>query len=276
MSKNINNENFPVGKFIKKSLRPLVWTYYSAAREADDIADSAKFSVSEKNSKLDNCYKDFMAADSNSSSGKLGKIFASEQLDYRLYTDLLEAFRKDVNGFKVDIWEQLLDYCHYSAAPVGRFMLAIHNQSPATYIPAEILCTVLQITNHLQDLKSDACKLKRCYIPQELLQKYHVRITDFCLQQSSKNVKLLIDEIVLRLQAMLSDAGILIKLISDCRLRSEVAIIFSLTNSMLKKIKKWDVISHTLHLSSWDWLKAIIYGIWSGVFVRSESCNIIK
>lgn len=276
MTKSSKDENFPVGKFIRKVHRPIIMAYYKAAREADDVADSSSLSISDKERRLDILYKDFMSANSGSSAGELGKLFVSEQLDYRLYAELLEAFRKDIKGFVPEIWEQLLDYCHYSSAPVGRFILALHNQDPATYLPAEILCAVLQITNHLQDIKSDACFLRRCYIPQEILQKYQVRVTDFCLNKSSEAVKSLILDLSVRLQAMLDDAKILISLITDRRLRCEVAVIFSLTNSMLKKITKGDVLVNVPYLSGWDWLKATIYGIGCGIFVRGKPCSRIK
>lgn len=276
MKKNTTDENFPVGRFIKKSLRHLVESYYQAAREADDITDNHELNIEEKQTHLNELQKDFMTAANDTAAGKLGRLFVAENLDYRLFTDLLAAFRKDVKGFSPLIWEQLLDYCRYSAAPVGRFMLAIHNQDPATYMPAEILCAVLQITNHLHDLKSDACLLRRCYIPFDLLEKFEVRITDFCLAQSTTCVKNLISDVVLRLQAMLDDAKILISLISDYRLRCEVGVIFSLTNSMLKKIQKEDVISKAPRLSGMDWLKGGFYGVWCAFAVRAKSCSRIK
>ena len=45
----------------------------------------------------------------------MGRIFVGENLDCHLYTDLLEAFRRDAKNTPIEIWEQLLDYCKYSA-----------------------------------------------------------------------------------------------------------------------------------------------------------------
>ena len=75
---------------------------------------------------------------------------------------------------------------------------------------------------------------------------------------------------------MLDDAKILISLISDYRLRCEVGVIFSLTNSMLKKIQKEDVISKAPRLSGMDWLKGGFYGVWCAFAVRAKSCSRIK
>ena len=65
-------------------------------------------------------------------------------------------------------------YCQHSAAPVGRFLLALHNENPSTYLPANALCAALQIVNHVQDLKYDAKTLKRVYIPDELFRRFDV------------------------------------------------------------------------------------------------------
>ena len=272
MSKTAKDENFPVGKLIARPLRPLIQAYYRAARLADDTADDPNLPTAEKLQRLDELEKAFCTC-GEGAAGELGRLFAAENLDSRLYADLLEAFRRDARGDKIKIWEQLLDYCRYSAAPVGRFMLAVHDENPSAYLPAENLCAVLQITNHLQDLKSDAGKLRRCYIPEELLQRYDVAETDLCLNKATLPLQALILELTSRLRAMLKDAAILPCLVQNRRLRAELGVIFSLTNSMLKKIEKGDVIAKRPELNAYDWLKALAAGIWQGLFVRTKSCS---
>lgn len=50
--KRPQDESFPVGKLVKKSLRPLVLAYYNAARRADDIADAQNLTREEKLAQL--------------------------------------------------------------------------------------------------------------------------------------------------------------------------------------------------------------------------------
>ena len=50
--------------------------------------------------------------------------------------DLLEAFRRDVTKRRYADWDELMDYCRYSAAPVGRFVLDLHGESPTLW-PAQ-------------------------------------------------------------------------------------------------------------------------------------------
>lgn len=272
MSKTAKDENFPVGRLVNPKLRPVVQAYYAAARKADDIADAFDLSDTQKLQLLNEEEKNFFAAN-DTVSGNLGRIFVSENLDRHLYTDLLEAFRRDAKSTPIEIWEQLLDYCKYSAAPVGRFMLAIHDESAAAYLPAETLCAVLQITNHLQDMKVDACNLRRCYLPTQMMNKYGVEFTDICLNKATPALQALIKDIASRLEAMLKDAKILFSLVRSRRLKAELGVIFSLTNSMLKKIEKGDVIAMRPRLNLFDWQKAFLVGIWLGLFTRIKLCK---
>ena len=43
--------------------------------------------------------------------------------------DLLEAFRRDCTKLRYRDWDDLIDYCRYTAMPVGRFVLDVHGES---------------------------------------------------------------------------------------------------------------------------------------------------
>ena len=232
-----HNENFPIGMMVASKLKHLVNMYYRAARFADDIADSNVLVKEQKLSKLEDITKAFLAPESGNNLliiRNLGKMFVKEKLDASLYTDLLKAFEKDAMGINIQIWEELVDYCRYSASPVGRFMLAISDENVSTYLPAENLCVLLQIIDHLSDIKEDLSLLRRVYIPAEIMQKYNVRESDLGLSYTKPEVHAMLQDIVSRLEKMQNDAKILPRLIKSFSLRFEVGIILSLTNSVLK------------------------------------------
>ena len=153
-------------------------------------------------------------------------------------------------------------------------MLAIHDEAPSTYMPAETLCAVLQIVNFLRDMKDDMCKLKRCYMPEDLLQKYGVWKRDFCLSHETLGVNLLKKEVLTRLEAMLKDAKILLSLIKNFRLKIELGVIFSLTNIMIKKMYESDIIAQKQKLSRFDWMWAVVCGMCLAFVTRKKSCSI--
>jgi len=262
--KQAKDENFPVGLLIGRKLKPVVKAYYQAARTADDIADNPDLSSREKIHLLDETERAFYGKNKEkkfAAAAQLGKIFVKENLDASLFTDLLKAFRQDAANQPLEIWEQLINYCAYSAAPVGRFLLAIHDENPSTYLPAATLCAVLQISNHIQDLKKDCQTMQRFYIPKKMMDKYGVVYEDFCRNEMTPSLKALRAEIVTELRSMMKDAAQLPRLIKNKRLRMETGVILSLTNSMLEKLEKEDVLSTSVRLSRPDWLKAFGYGI---------------
>ncbi len=275
-SKQQKDENFPVaGLLIKSSLRPLVNAYYRAARYCDDIADAPDLSARQKLAKLSEAEDIFLGYQKDVPDellflSGLRRNFCDELLDTSLFTDLLTAFRQDSRGHTYETWEQLLEYCRYSAAPVGRFMLAVHDENLSTYMPSGVLCTVLQIANHIQDIKYDLLVQNRIYLPAELLQKYQVSTDDLRQDKSSPELKKLIAEIISRLQKMLKDAALLPAITRSLRLRMQICVILSLTNIMLKKLNKKDVLQKNVKLSKIDWMRAVIGGVFRALFTKTK------
>lgn len=272
--KNAADENFPVGLLMSSKLRPLVQAYYRAARGADDIADDNRLGSQEKLRLLNEYEKAFLNPDDAGQAPKaasLGQLFRAENLDASLYTDLLKAFRRDAENRRPRVWDELIDYCNYSAAPVGRFMLAIHNENPSTYLPAAVLCAVLQIVNHIQDAKYDIISLNRVYLPEDLCSQYGVRDSDLYLTGSSAGLTALKIEILGRLKSMLKDAEILPAIVKSRRLKIELGIIFSLTNCMIDKLERGDILAAEIKLSKWDWIKSAITGGLRGLFTRKRT-----
>ena len=61
----------------------------------------------------------------------------------------------DVTKLRYRDWDDLINYCSYSAMPVGRFVLDVHGESRSTWPANDALCAALQIINHLQDCGKD-------------------------------------------------------------------------------------------------------------------------
>lgn len=275
--KDKNQENFPVGMMVfGKEKRRLVFDYYKFARYGDDIADDPKLKSQAKVEKLYELEDIFLGNKAYKGqklkfAQNLRKEFERKNLAPSLATDLLIAFRKDAIGFDYQTWGQLVDYCKYSAAPVGRFMLAVHDESPSTYLPAASLCAALQIVNHIQDIKYDAEVLERVYLPADLLKKHHLQVSDLTKAQSPLNLRKAIEEIMDKTRGMLKDGALLPQIIRSRSLRTEVCIILSLTNIMVKKILKGDVLAKEIRLSRWDWFRAVISGCFKAWLTRGKT-----
>ncbi len=271
MHKTDKDEDFPVCFLASGELRTAIATYYTAARFADDVADNPFISSQDKLQKLEAVRQAFLhpdQADNLPIIRKLSSIFVAHNLDRSLYLDLLRAFEQDSDFSSIRVFQELIQYCRYSAAPVGRFMLALYQEHPMTYLPGENLCIVLQILNHLGHIKDDLSWLKRCYIPLDMIQSHGLKTSDFGLSYSSVEVINLLHDLAAKTSAMLADAQVLPRLIKNFRLRFEVCVILSLTNSVLKQCKNRDILQNPPRPDKWTWMKSIIVGLWRALFRR--------
>ncbi len=78
----------------------------------------------------------------------------------------LEAFRRDCTKLRYRDWDDLIDYCRYTAMPVGRFVLDAQGESHGLWPANDALCAALQVINHSQDCGKDYRELNRVYIPE--------------------------------------------------------------------------------------------------------------
>ena len=128
-------------------------------READKLAH------------LDRLEASLLGRDDHNAAGiALRAALAERSLSPQHAQDLLKAFRQDVTKHRYADWDELIDYCRYSAMPVGRFVLDVHGESRSTWPASDNVCAVLQIINHLQDCVKDYRALDRVYIPLDALE----------------------------------------------------------------------------------------------------------
>ena len=81
------------------------------------------------------------------------------------FRDLLRAFRQDQRVHRYATWEEVLDYCVYSANPVGRLVLYLCDyRDEERQRLSDYTCTALQLANFWQDVSRDLEK-GRIYIP---------------------------------------------------------------------------------------------------------------
>ena len=264
--KTQNQENFPVAsRLFRAQDRAIITHYYNFARYCDDIADNPTLPTQDKLQKLDFAESSLFGKGALHQAQVLREDFIREKFDFSLATDLLVAFRKDAQNVSYKTWAQLLDYCQYSAAPVGRFMLALFNENPSTYLPATALCSVLQIVNHLQDLKDDALFLKRFYIPEDLMKKYKVSQKSFTAPSCSKSLQKLLNDVINRIYSLLKDAHILPSIIKSRRLRIYVCITMALTNILINKLSHTDILAKKTKLTVYDWILAVCFGTYQAL-----------
>ena len=253
--KTHETENFPVAsRLVRAEHRPLIMAFYDFARRADDIADDPGFSPEEKVRRLDYMEKGLVGEDAeadNAEAKALRAALKGRGLTARHPRDLLIAFRADATKLRYADWWELMGYCAYSAAPVGRFVLDAHGEDPAVWPASDAICSALQIINHLQDCADDYAKLNRVYIPQDRLAAHGVEVEALGRPSASNGLRDTIVELTERTRALLHEGRGLAGAVADRRLRLEIKVIYTLAERHIDRLLTMDPLASRAKLPRW-------------------------
>lgn len=247
--KGHRDENFPVASFlIHPRHRETILAFYRFARAADDIADHPTASPDTKLALLGVMEQGLLGRGGNSREAEaLKNTLDAYGLSPRHALDLLEAFRRDVTKLRYADWAELMDYCRYSAMPVGRFVLDAHGEDPGIWPFSDALCAALQVINHLQDCGKDYRALNRVYLPLDDMKRFGGSPEDLDAGKASPALIAVIRELAGRTDTLLAQAAPFAGAIADYRLGLEVAIIQSLAESLNRGLSKKDPLKERVH-----------------------------
>lgn len=259
--KDRGDENFPVGSvLISARLRPHIHAFYTFARNGDDIADSPVLAAADKVARLD-AMEDVLLGrrdDGSPSALRLRASLAETGVTARHGVELLVAFRRDATKRRYASWEELLDYCRYSAMPVGRHVLDLHGEDRATWEPSDALCTVLQVLNHLQDGRKDLASLDRCYLPADLLAEAGAEVPDLLGAAGTPGLRRVFDGLLDRCDALNHAARALPRRTRDRRLRLETAVIVGLSHRLAARLRRGDPVATRVKLTRTDVFASVL------------------
>jgi farnesyl-diphosphate farnesyltransferase len=259
--KDKGDENFPVGSWlIRCDLRKHVHAYYAFARNADDIADHPSLAPDDKIARLD--VMDAVltgAAETGSPSAlQLRVSLAQTGVDPVHARDLLIAFRQDATKHRYADWGELMHYCRYSAAPVGRYVLALHGEGANSFPASDALCASLQVLNHIQDCGKDFAALDRSYLPGDWLAREGIGPDSVRAPVTSPALRRVLDAMLLATADLNRTAAALPGLVRARGLRLETAIILGLAQRLQRRLCRFDPLAARVKLRSSDALGALV------------------
>jgi hydroxysqualene synthase len=271
-TKTHRDENFPVASaLIAREHRPIVLAFYNFVRAADDIADSPKLTPDEKIAGLDRFEATLLGKDDAIEVAKpLRAALAARKLSARHPLDVLYAFRMDATKKRYANFDELMHYCAYSAAPVGRFVLDVHGESETIWPANDALCSALQIINHIQDCGADYRDLDRVYIPQDSLAQHGTDVTALAAPKASTNLLTCLHELAIRTQKLVDEGRKMSPQVKDLRLTLETAVIGRLAQTLITLLKTRDPLSQRVRLSKPEFLALTLFGIGEGFIGRAK------
>lgn len=261
-AKTHKDENFPVAsRIIKKAYRSAILRYYDFARASDDVADHPTLSPAEKIKQLD-AFEDSLLGNHQeiAVAVALREECLKRNISLQHGQDLLTAFRRDAVKLRYENWQELLDYCRYSASPVGRFVLDVHGEHNTTWPASDALCSALQIINHIQDCKADLERFDRVYIPLDTLAQFGASVADIGAPKASASLRQCLTHLVQKTQEMLLPRA-LSSQVHSFRLSAEVLCIERLAASLCELLIIRDPLCENVHLPKSTMLRLMLYAI---------------
>lgn len=261
-TRNKDTENFPVGSWlVAPQYRAHVHAYYNFARAADDIADDPRLEAEDKIERLDAMERELLGGPGDGVSKAMRISLEQTKVDPAHCTDLLIAFRRDATKLRYDDFPDLLDYCRYSANPVGRYLLDLHGEDRASWGPSDALCTALQILNHMQDCKADLLAMDRCYMPLDAFKAAGGEVDDLKADASTPAVRRVLARVAELTTPLVRDCQALPDFVKSPGLRRESAVICAIAEKLLELLKHNDPVAGRVQLSKWQFAAAGMTGL---------------
>ncbi len=160
-------ENFPVAlRLVPRGPRDQLTRVYVFARFVDDVGDEAP---GDRKLLLDAVDADVRALPAGQAQlgpvAGLRSVLQQHAAPLDPLLDLIEANRVDQGTRRYESFDDLLDYCRLSAAPIGRLVLYIAEAGTEQNVQdSDAVCAALQVLEHCQDVGEDA-RAGRIYLP---------------------------------------------------------------------------------------------------------------
>lgn len=212
-------ENFTVlSWFVPGQIRQHMANLYAYCRWADDLADE----IADRRQslallqwweqQLRACYA---GAAEHPVFVALRETISKYAIPIEPLVDLLAAFRQDQRVTRYQTTEQLLDYCRYSANPVGRLMLYLGGCFEVSRAKlSDAVCTGLQLANFWQDVARD-WQRGRIYIPAAERLRFKVDESEFAAGRATDAFRQLLADQVQEAEGWLKRGSALVPLVSE-------------------------------------------------------------
>jgi squalene synthase HpnC len=170
-----------------------MFAVYAFCRTVDDLGDEA---AGDRLALLDDAEAELRRAYDGTAADPKFVALADTVRRFDIPADpflrLIEANRRDQTVTRYQTFDDLLDYCTYSATPVGHMVLCVFGYRDAKrFALADATTTALQLMDFWQDVTLDLAK-GRIYIPQEDMAAFGVTEADLGARKASPPLRRLI------------------------------------------------------------------------------------
>jgi len=139
---------------------------------------------------------------------------ARHQLPRTPFDDLITAFERDQTITRYPTYEDLFEYCKYSANPVGRLVLYLCGYSDEERQRlSDSTCTALQLANFWQDVSVDLLK-DRVYIPLEAMARHNYTENELFAHRETQAFQAVMKEVTSRARLLFEEGLPLVQMVN--------------------------------------------------------------
>ena len=257
-------ENFNVVSwFLPRHLHQHFYNLYAYCRWSDDLGDEVPDSkralalLDAWEDELRLCYRPGQSP-SHPVLIALRETIRAQQIPMGPFSDLLRAFRQDQTVHRYATWDDVIDYCVYSANPVGRLVLYLCDVRDAERQKlSDYTCTALQLANFWQDVSRDLEK-GRIYIPLDALAAHGLSEQEITGRKFSPRYVALMKDLIARNRGLFL-AGAPLAHQVDARLLVDIEMFSRGGIALLDAIERtgYNTLEHRPALSKWKQLRLL-------------------
>ena len=236
-------ENFHVVSFLlPKRLHQDFYSVYAFCRWSDDLGD--EIGDQQESLRLLAWWREQLEAmyageASHPVFVALRGVVARHGIPQEPFSDLIRAFVQDQTVARYATYDELFEYCRYSANPVGRLVLRLCGYSDDERVRlSDATCTALQLANFWQDVTVDLAK-DRVYIPLEALNRHGSSVEEVFARKATPQFRAAMREVVDRAQ-QLFEHGLPLARMVDRRLSLDLDLFSRGGMRVLQKIRDCD------------------------------------
>jgi squalene synthase HpnC/squalene synthase HpnD len=202
----------------------------------------------------------------------LRETIRAKNIPMQPFSDLLRAFRQDQAVQRYATWDAVLDYCVYSANPVGRLVLYLCDyRDEERQKLSDYTCTALQLANFWQDVSRDLEK-GRIYIPLDALAARGLTEADIVGHKFDSRYVGLMKDLIERTRTLFA-AGLPLAQRVDGTLRVDIEMFSRGGIAVLDAIESsgYNTLEHRPALTKWTQLGLLGRALASKVFSGGSS-----
>lgn len=211
-------ENFHIVSFLlPKRLHQDFYNVYAFCRWADDLGDEMGDTV-ESLRLLAWWRTELYAMVAGSATHPVFVALMGTARKYQLplqpFDDLITAFERDQTITRYATYEEVYEYCKYSANPVGRLVLYLCGYSDTERQRlSDSTCTALQLANFWQDVAVDLLK-DRVYIPFEAMARHGYTEDDLFAHRETQAFQAVMKEVTGRARLLFEEGLPLVRMVN--------------------------------------------------------------